>query len=213
MLAPGRSSASQHALAGVLTGCNLAAGIAATLLSGEGRPVRRSTLMLVAAVCDALDGPLARRSGRPTELGAAVDGVADLISFGVAPAALLASREPTGRIPLSRIAPGFYMGTAAWRLARYGFAPRTSHVFRGLPLTGAGVILAIGCHARLPPRALTCLSVALGVAMVSPVRVLSGEALAREAYTRHMRMRRTDCGAGAEPSSIGATASAIPAVI
>jgi CDP-diacylglycerol--serine O-phosphatidyltransferase len=200
-------------LAGVLTGCNLAAGIAATLLPGEGRPVRRSTLMLVAAVCDTLDGPLARRSGKPTELGAAIDGVADLISFGVAPAALLASSGPAERTPLSRITPGLYMGAAAWRLARYGIAPRTSHVFRGLPLTGAGIVLAIGCHARLPTRALTCLAGALGLAMVSPLRVLSGEALAREAYARHMRMRRTNCGAAAGSSSIAATASAIPAVI
>lgn len=178
--AAGRAAASQRALAGVLTACNLVSGIAATLLPGDGQPVRRSTLMLVAAACDTLDGPLARRSGNTTEFGAAVDGVADLISFGVAPAVLLAGRSQADRTPVSRIAPGFYMGAAAWRLARYGIEPRTSHVFRGLPLTGAGVAFAMSCHARLPPRALAYLALALGVAMVSPVRVLSGEALIRE---------------------------------
>ncbi len=32
---------------------------------------------------------------------------------------------------------------------------------------------------RLPPRALTLLAIALGIAMLSPIRVLSGEALIR----------------------------------
>ena len=178
MAPAGRFSRSQRVLADALTCCNLASGIAAILLPGEGRPVRRSTLILVGALCDTLDGPLARRSGSPTELGEDADGVADLISFGIAPATLLASCAPTRPTPLSRVAPSFYMAAAAWRFARYG-GPRISHVFRGLPLTGAGILLAAGCHVRLPPQALTFLAVALGVAMVSPVRVLSGEALLR----------------------------------
>lgn len=179
MPAAHRSSTSQHVLANVLTCCNLAAGTAAILLPGEGRPARRSALILLGALCDTLDGPLARRSGNPTVFGAAADGVSDLISCGIAPAALLARCDPARRTWLSRIAPGFYMAAAAWRLARYGIGPRTSHVFRGLPVTGAGVVFAAGCQARLPARALAYLAVALGFAMVSPVRVLSGEALVR----------------------------------
>ncbi len=179
MPAGGRFSKSQHMLADVLTCCNLVSGIAATILPGEGRPVRRSTLILVGALCDTLDGPLARRSGNPTEIGAAGDGIADLISFGVAPAALLASYGRTRGTRLSRIAPGFYIAAAAWRLVRYGIGPRTSHVFRGLPLTGAGILVAACFQIRLPPRALTILTLALSLAMVSPIRVLSGEALVR----------------------------------
>jgi len=173
------SSTSQHVLADVLTGCNLAAGTAAILLPGDGRPLRRSALILFGALCDSFDGPLARRSGNPTVFGAAADSISDLISCGVAPAALLARCGPSRRTRLSRIAPGFYMVAAAWRLARYGIGPRTSHVFRGLPVTGAGVLFAAGCQARLPARALGYLAVALGIAMVSPIRVLSGEALVR----------------------------------
>jgi CDP-diacylglycerol--serine O-phosphatidyltransferase len=179
MAAADRFSKFQHGLADVLTCCNLASGIAAILLPGEGRRLRRSTLILVGGLCDALDGPLARRSGNPTELGAAADGVADFVSFGIAPAVLLANCGPTRRTPLSRIAPGFYMAAASWRLARYRIGPRTSHVFRGLPVTGAGMLFAAGCRAGLPTRALTYLAVALGGAMVSHIRVLSGEALVR----------------------------------
>ncbi|HEY7950219.1 MAG TPA: CDP-alcohol phosphatidyltransferase family protein [Solirubrobacterales bacterium] len=168
----------QHALANALTLANLTSGITAILLPGEGRTVRRSTLILVGALCDSVDGSLARNSGNPTEFGAAADGVSDIITCGVAPAVVLARSGPIGT-RLSRVAPGFYIAAAAWRVARYGIGPRRSHVFRGLPVTGAGVLFAAGCQLRLPPRALTYLAIALGVAMLSPIRVLSGEALIR----------------------------------
>lgn len=137
--------------------------------------------MLIGAGCDVLDGPLARRSGDPTDVGARADGVADLISFGVAPAVLLASSVPVRKTPAPAIAGGFYLAAAAWRVARYGIGKRTSHVFRGLPLTGAGIFFATACRAGLRSEALTYLALALGVAMVSPIRVLSGEALIRRA--------------------------------
>ncbi len=148
--------------------------------------MRRSTLILIGGVCDALDGPLARRSGAPSNTGAAADGIADFISFGVAPAVLVAQSDRMGR-PMWALAPGVYMAGAAWRIARYGIGTRTSHVFRGLPLTGAGLLLAAGCQARLPSRVLASLAAALGVAMVSPIRVLSGEALVR----RGLRQRES----------------------
>jgi CDP-diacylglycerol--serine O-phosphatidyltransferase len=135
--------------------------------------------MLVGALCDTFDGPLARHSGNPTEFGAAADGVSDVITFGIAPAAVLAKQGAARQSRLSTIAPSFYLVTAAWRVARFGIGPRKSHVFRGLPVTGAGIIFALACQVKLPPRALAYLAIALGIAMVSPVRVLSGEAILR----------------------------------
>ncbi len=174
----------QHVLADSLTAGNLACGIAATLLPGEGQPVRRSALILTGAVFDTLDGPLARTSGNPTDLGAAADSISDVVTCGVAPAALLVSCRPVTDSPLLRAAPGLYMAAAAWRLMRFGIGHRTSHVFRGLPVTGAGIGLAVGYQLRLPPRALSCLALALAAAMVSPISVLSGEALVRRSTPR-----------------------------
>jgi phosphatidylserine synthase len=179
MSVPSRSAQLQHGLANVLTGCNLASGIVAMLHRAEGRPVRQSALILAGALCDTLDGALARRSGYATDLGAVADGFADVVTCGVAPAVVLASWESARRTRLARIAPRFYLLAVALRTAKYGASPRRSHVFRGLPVTGAGVLLAAGCQARLPRRALDCLAVALGVAMLSRIRVLSGEALIR----------------------------------
>jgi phosphatidylserine synthase len=178
MSGPDRSG-NPFALANGLTACNLACGIAATLYTGKGRQARRSTLILLAGLFDALDGPLARHFGAPTELGAAADGVADFVSGGIAPAVLLANYKPTPRASWSRIAPGFYLAAAAWRLARRGMKPRTSHVFSGLPIIGAGMLMAAGFQVRLPPRILAYLATVLGFAMASDIRLLSVEALIR----------------------------------
>ena len=45
-------------------------------------------LIFVALACDVVDGYWARRSGRPSALGADLDSLSDIISFGVAPAVL-----------------------------------------------------------------------------------------------------------------------------
>ena len=124
-----------------------------------------------------MDGSLARDCGHPTRLGAWADGVSDAVTCGVAPTVVLASRAPLRRTKTSSAAAAAYLGAIAWRNWRYGIDPRTSHVFRGLPVTGAGVLFALGCQARLSARALNYWSFGLAIAMVSPIRVLSGEAL------------------------------------
>jgi phosphatidylserine synthase len=178
MSGPDRSG-DPFAVANGLTACNLVCGIAATLCTADGRQGRRAALILLGGFFDALDGPLARSSGAPTEFGAAADGVADFISGGMAPALLLANYSPTRRTPWAKIAPGFYLAAAAWRLARRGMKPRTSQVFSGLPIIGAGMLMAAGSQIRLPHRVMTYLATALGLAMASDVRLLSIEALIR----------------------------------
>jgi hypothetical protein len=60
-------------------------------------------------------------------------------------------------------------------------------VFRGLPITGAGIAVAMSSRATLSCRGSTCLAVGLGAAMVSQLRVLSGEALVRCTWRRSKR--------------------------
>jgi CDP-diacylglycerol--serine O-phosphatidyltransferase len=174
---PDRASRLQHVLANVLTSCNFAAGTTAVFLRGSER--RRSELILVGALCDMLDGPLARRSGRLTDLGARADGISDVITCGVAPAVLLGGAAPDRPSQLERFAPRLYVAAIAWRVVKYGFPPRTSHVFTGMPVTGAGVIMALGFQLRLPPRAMSYLALAVVAAMLSRIPVVSGEAMLR----------------------------------
>ena len=177
----------QYVLANALTLANLTSGTAAILLPGEKRAARRSTLILVGALCDSGKGRrLARAKLRKTNRVRRGRG-RRIRRDHLRPPAVVLARNGQITTRILRIAPGFYLAAAAWRVAKYGIGPRRSHVFRGLPITGAGVIFAAGCQLRLPPRALTLLAVALGVAMLSPIRVLSGEALIRRAPGRPWR--------------------------
>lgn len=145
-----RGSRGLRVLANVLTGCNLAAGMAAAFAPGDARV--RSRLILVGALCDSLDGPLARRSGKLTDEGARADGICDVVTCGVAPPILLRIGAAPRPSLIDRLAPRLYVAAIAWRVIKYGFPPRESHVFTGMPVTGAGVTMAIGFQLRLPPQ-------------------------------------------------------------
>lgn len=177
MYATNVSARSRHLVANLLTCCNFSSGIAAIFLPGGTTPARRSTFILLGALCDSLDGSLARDSGHPTRLGAWADGISDAVTCGIAPAVILASNRPSPPTRLSTVAPAAYLGAIAWRIWRFGIGPRTSHSFRGLPVTGAGVLFALGCQMRVSARTRTNWALALVVAMASPIHVLSGEAL------------------------------------
>jgi phosphatidylserine synthase len=168
---------SRQLVANLLTGCNFASGTSAIFLPPGTTPTHRSTFILLGALCDSVDGSLARDSGHPTRLGAWADGISDAVTCGIAPAVILTGGSPLPRPRLSSAAATAYVGAIAWRNLRYGIEPRTSHVFRGLPVTGAGVLFALACQARISERALRLWALVLAFAMMSPTRVLSGEAL------------------------------------
>jgi len=174
----------QHTFANMLTCGNLAAGVAATLMQRDGRGVRRSTLILLGATCDSFDGTFARRAGHATVPGARADGFADVITCGVAPTVLLSRLAEGADSRLVRLAPHLYMAGIAYRVVKNGFPARTSHINEGLPVTGAGIAIAVGAQLRLPPRAVGYLTVAAVAAMLSRVRVPSGEALVRPQHVR-----------------------------
>jgi CDP-diacylglycerol--serine O-phosphatidyltransferase len=172
-------------LANVLTACNLAAGMAATFVRGDIR--LRSRLILVGALCDSLDGPLARRSGKLTDEGARADGICDVVTCGIAPPILLGSVAAPHPSLIDHLAPRLYVAAIAWRVIKYGFPPRESHVFTGMPVTGAGVTMAIGFQLRLSRRAMSYLTLAVVAMMLSRVPIPSGEAiLQRDVRTRNL---------------------------
>jgi CDP-diacylglycerol--serine O-phosphatidyltransferase len=81
--------------ADVITLANGACGTGAILLSANYIAHQRSLdiwfcffLLPLALILDYLDGYVARRSNRHSPLGADLDSLADIVSFGVAPAAL-----------------------------------------------------------------------------------------------------------------------------
>ncbi len=123
--------------------------------------VMAAYLIFVAMVLDALDGRLARLTRSTTDFGAQLDSLADVVSFGVAPALIviaLLTRQTHGPEPLV-FAPfsAHWVGRVAWimvaayvactalRLARFNVEATPdaqSHMsFRGLPSPGAAAAL------------------------------------------------------------------------
>ena len=90
-----RSIFRSFVLADVITLANAGLGMAAILLcfhhvSGSRTPGLRAVFILLplALACDVLDGFVARRLRRHSLLGADLDSLADIVTFGVAPAVL-----------------------------------------------------------------------------------------------------------------------------
>lgn len=101
-------------------------------------------LILVAAFFDGIDGKVARLTKTTTRFGLELDSLADVISFGVAPALLmyLWALSPYGRI--GWIGAFLFVACGALRLARFNIQsgivdPKR---FTGLPIPAAAVIVA-----------------------------------------------------------------------
>lgn len=115
-----------------------------------------AVLVFVAMVFDALDGSVARLTNQSTPFGAQLDSMADMVTFGVAPAFLAKvlvdfhTRPADGLMPphpkLYYVAAAIYVLCAALRLARFNVespGPRYADhkEFRGLPSPAAAAVL------------------------------------------------------------------------
>ena len=108
-----------YLLPNLFTLAALFAGFYAVIAGMSGNFNEAGWAILVAAVCDGLDGRIARLTGTQSAFGAEFDSLSDMVSFGVAPALIMFS---WGFAPLGQVgwaASFIYMSCAALRLARY----------------------------------------------------------------------------------------------
>ena len=125
----------------LITCGNLAAGFLAGLLAVGGNFVQAAALILAAAALDLLDGAVARASDTDGDFGVNLDSLADLVSFGVAPAIVL-YLSSLHAVPVTGVAACMiYVVCGALRLARFPLVKSQEH-FVGLPIPPAGVMLA-----------------------------------------------------------------------
>jgi CDP-diacylglycerol--serine O-phosphatidyltransferase len=125
---------------------NMLCGFSALRAAQDGHPKVAAVLIGIAIICDILDGAAARAVRAITPFGLQFDSLADLISFGVAPAMLLYTWS------LNEVAPGgwtvccVWLACAAYRLGRFNVTidPLSDkRYFVGLPSPGAaGVVMA-----------------------------------------------------------------------
>ncbi|MDQ7782987.1 MAG: CDP-diacylglycerol--serine O-phosphatidyltransferase [Desulfomonilaceae bacterium] len=106
--------------------------------------VLAAALILVAGFFDGIDGKVARLTKTTTRFGLELDSLADVISFGVAPAILLYmwALGPYGRF--GWVTAFVFTACGALRLARFNV--QTGHIdpkrFNGLPIPAAAAMVA-----------------------------------------------------------------------
>ena len=111
-----------------------------------------AVFILLAAVCDMLDGLASRALQIFSPIGKDLDSLADLVSFGVAPAMILFKMlwasymlaENALDVPMLAMAPAFLLACfAALRLARFNVTPAArGGGFTGMPVPAAGIFVA-----------------------------------------------------------------------
>ncbi len=110
-------------------------------------------LIIYAAICDAVDGPIARLTKTQSDFGLQFDSLADVVAFGVAPAFLMyANLKRMDETLFLSFAPRLALGACALyaicsaiRLARFNVQAETAERkhFCGLPTPGAaGLVVA-----------------------------------------------------------------------
>jgi CDP-diacylglycerol--serine O-phosphatidyltransferase len=150
----------------------------------EGRFEHCALAILISAVCDGLDGKVARLTGTSSDFGVQYDSLADLVAFGVTPAVTvyLWALQDFGRLGL--MASFLIVACGALRLARFNLAAPTASkkYFIGLAIpaqacTFATLILFAPyvpeAYAKVLPIFTLVLAYVLSYLMVSRVRYVS----------------------------------------
>jgi len=139
-----------------------------------------AALILAAGIFDGIDGRVARLTKTTTKFGLELDSLADVISFGVAPALLiyLWALVPYGRI--GWVSAFVFVSCGALRLARFNVQSGNIDPkrFIGLPIPAAAAMVAttviffekLGIDAVAYKAPLLILTYALSFLMVSGVR-------------------------------------------
>lgn len=130
-------------LPNTVTFFNLFTGFLAILTITEKRYDTAGWLILIAFLWDSVDGNVARAFKNSTLLGKELDSLADIVSFVVAPALLVAKSWHYVEAPWTLAAVFFYLAAGAYRLARFNVQPGAKNFFLGLPSPAAAVTLSM----------------------------------------------------------------------
>jgi CDP-diacylglycerol--serine O-phosphatidyltransferase len=183
-------------LPSLFTMANMFCGYACIVYAMRNELEMAAPFIGIAVVLDMLDGRIARLTGTASDFGREFDSLADITSFGIAPAILAFA---WGLSPLGRLGwtAGFlFVAAAAMRLARFniqGQGTGDKRFFAGMPSpTAAGVVASTvfaypsglqDYRAALPALAVVLVPAAL---MVSTIRFRSFKTIdlqARRPYT------------------------------
>ena len=133
-----------YLLPSLMTLGNMFCGYACVIYAMRGEYGIAAPFIGVAMVLDTLDGRIARMTGTTSEFGLQFDSLADVISFGIAPAILTFSWGLTSLGNWGWAAGFVYVTAAAMRLARFNIQAGSvdKRYFVGMPSPAAATVPA-----------------------------------------------------------------------
>lgn len=145
---------------------NLLSGVFSITFAMNGFYKMASTLIFLSAFLDLFDGRIARKLKVSNQIGVELDSLADVVSFGVAPAIIFYTLADPSWI--TSIAFILYPTMGALRLARFNANPTVGY-FIGVPITFAGLFMSLMALFSYTNPWITIL---LAYLMISPFRIM-----------------------------------------
>jgi len=134
-----------YLLPNLFTAGSIFVGVISIVEASQGHFTNSAWLILLALLFDGLDGRVARLTNTTSQFGVEFDSLADIISFGIAPAMLLYffTGHDFGRFGI--LISALYVIFGAIRLARFNISTAKSdpNVFIGLPIPTAAIFTAM----------------------------------------------------------------------
>lgn len=166
-----------YILPNLFTAGGIFSGMMSLIMSSSGKFEYAAWLILLALIFDGLDGRVARLTKTTSKFGLEFDSLADIISFGVAPAMLLYQYCGMDYGRFGMVVSGLYVVFGAIRLARFNVMTSDIEpsVFIGVPIPTAAVFVSIlillyekyALHLYVP---LLIVTLFVAVLMVSNIR-------------------------------------------
>jgi CDP-diacylglycerol--serine O-phosphatidyltransferase len=165
-----------------ITCCNLICGCIATGFALKGDFSMAMTFIVMGAVFDFFDGFMARLLHVSSAIGKELDSLADCITFGFAPAAIVSALLRLAPLPVANetfamVFPYVAFVIAAFsaiRLAKFNLDERQSTTFYGLPTPANALFwsaLALGTHEWVSETSWSVYLLLLGIACSSWILV------------------------------------------
>lgn len=167
----------------LLTITSLLLGLFAIDSAVNNNPILSIYLILLASICDLLDGRIARVLKVTSDFGGELDSLSDFITFGVAPAFVMYYCLLYNDYPLGWISICLYIVAAILRLARFNVLNKTSdsysNYFSGIPVPAAAGLLFLpfyltfGFNITINTTLVCIYSIIIALLMISAIPTIS----------------------------------------
>ncbi|MDQ6597374.1 CDP-diacylglycerol--serine O-phosphatidyltransferase [Bacillus salipaludis] len=167
----------RNSIPNLFTLLNLFFGFLSVMYSALGDYKNAAILILIGMMLDSMDGRIARMLNVESDLGKELDSLADIVTFGVAPAMMAYYSYFSDFGIFGMAISGLFPLFGAYRLARFNInaVKSSQHYFTGVPITAGGGLLTLLTlfHGKMPAIILPIAFFVICYLMVSTIKIPS----------------------------------------